>query len=137
MAPVTLWHLSQIYTVGVFIQNHLVIYAVKQCAQHLTFLVPVTLPPFSRENSLTTMIQFCWLLWWPYKLSILPIFLESLQQHINFVRPGTKTKKSMKKPNTGLLHVSPDWRFMSDFTGKLLIPSWIVISQRRPDIVIF
>ena len=109
----------------------------KAGAQHLTFLVPVRLPPFSRENSLTTMIQFCWLLWWPYKLSILPIFLESLQQHINFVRPGTKTKKSMKKPNTGLLHVSPDWRFMSDFTGKLLIPSWIVISQRRPDIVIF
>ena len=43
----------------------------------------------------------------------------------------------MKKPNTGLLHVSPDWRFMSDFTDKLVIPSWIVISQRRPDIFIF
>ena len=51
-----LLHLSQIYTDGIFIQNHLIIYAVKQCAQLLTFLVPVRLS-FNREDSLTTMIQ--------------------------------------------------------------------------------
>ena len=62
---------------------------------------------------------------------------ESQQHHINFVRPETKIKKSMKPPHTGLLHLTSDWRVMSDFNDKLAIPSWIVISQLRPDIFIF
>ena len=62
---------------------------------------------------------------------------ESLQHQINLVRPGTKIKKSMKKPHTGLLHLAPDWRVMSDFNKKLVIPSWIVIAQLTPDIFIF
>ena len=57
-ATMTLCHLPQIFTDGMFIHNHLVIYAVKQCVQQLTFLVPAWLP-FSREDSLTTMTQFC------------------------------------------------------------------------------
>ena len=61
---------------------------------------------------------------------------ESLQHHINFVRPETKIKKSMKTPHTGLLHLASDWRVMSDFNDKLATPSWIVISQLRPDIFI-
>ena len=43
----------------------------------------------------------------------------------------------MKKPHTGLLHLAPDWRVTSDFKDKLVIPSWIVISQLRLDIFIF
>ena len=46
---------------------------------------------------------------------------ESLQHHMNFVRPGTKIKKSMKKPHTALLHLAPEWRVMSDFNTKLVI----------------
>ena len=67
----TLCHLPQIYTDGVLIQNHLAIYAVKQCVQQLTFLVPVRLP-LSREDSLTAMIQFCRLFCQGYKLSFPP-----------------------------------------------------------------
>ena len=58
----TLCHLPQIYTGGIFIQNHLVIYAVKQRAQQLTFLVPVRLP-FTKEDSFIAMIQFCRVFW--------------------------------------------------------------------------
>ena len=62
---------------------------------------------------------------------------ETLQHHINFLRPGTKIQKSMKKPHSGLLHLAPDSTVMSDFNNKLVIPSWIVISQLRPDTFIF
>ena len=62
---------------------------------------------------------------------------ESLQHHRNFVIPGTKIIKSMKKPHTGLLYLAPDWRVMSDSNNKLDIQSLIVISQLRPDIFIF
>ena len=62
---------------------------------------------------------------------------ESIQHHVNFVRPETKIKKPMKKSHTGLLHLAPDWRVMSDLSDQLVIPSWIVTSQLRPDIFIF
>ena len=53
---------------------------------------------------------------------------ESLQHHRNFVIPGTKITKSMKKLHTGLLYLAPDWRVMSDSNNKLDIQSSIVIS---------
>ena len=53
---------------------------------------------------------------------------ESLQHHRNFVIPGPKIIKSMKKPHTGLLYLAPDWRVMSDSNNKLDIQSSIVIS---------
>ena len=88
----------QTYTDSVFIQNHLVIYVVKLCAQQLIFLVPGRLP-ISRKDSLTTR-KFDSVL--QAFLTTLQTFLfsysvsESLQHHRNFVRPGTKIKKSTK-----------------------------------------
>ena len=73
--------------------------------------------------------------------SVLQTFLaletvsENLPNHINFVRFRTKIKNSMKKPYTGLLHFARDWRVMPDFIDKLVISSWIVISQLRPDMI--
>ena len=44
MALMTLCDLPQIYTDGIFIKNHVVMYVVKQSAQQLIFLVPVRFP---------------------------------------------------------------------------------------------
>ena len=109
---------SNLHRWHIFIQNHLVIYAAKQCAQQLTFLGPLRLL-FSWDDSLAVMIQFC-RLFQPQK---------QLQNHINFVRFRTKIKNSMKKPHTGLLHFACDWIVMPDFIDKLVISSWIAISQ--------
>ena len=78
------------------------------------------------------MIHFCSLRNFPFL-----ILTKGLQHHINFVRTGTKIKKSMEKTHTGLLHLAPDWRVMSNFNNKLVLPSWIVISQLRSDIFFF
>ena len=130
--------LRQIYLDGALIQNHLVFNAIKQWKQQLTFLVPVRFP-FSMEGLLTFMIHSALQVF----LTALESFLssykasESIQCHTNFASAGTKIKKSMKKHHTGLLHIAPDWRVMSDLIDKLVIPSWIVISQLRPDIFSF
>ena len=43
----------------------------------------------------------------------------------------------MKKTQTGLLHLAPDWTVMSDLNNKFVIPTWTVISQLRPDLFVF
>ena len=43
----------------------------------------------------------------------------------------------MKKPRTGLLHLAFGWTIRSDMEDKLVILSWIVLSQLRSDIVSF
>ena len=54
----TLCNLPQIYTDGIFIKNHVVMYVVKQFAQQLIFLVPVMYSgPFSGKVHLLLWIS--------------------------------------------------------------------------------
>jgi len=66
-----------------------------------------------------------------YKVSSAP------KKAIYFVKEGTTPKKQSKKTNHGLLHLAPDWIMLTDLNEKLIIPSFIVITQLRPDIVLF
>ena len=66
-----------------------------------------------------------------YKVSSAP------KKAIYFVKEGTTPKKQSKKTNHGLLYLAPDWIMLTDLNEKLIIPSFIFITQLRPDIVLF
>ena len=81
-------------------------------------------------------------------LSVLVVALESFlsskkcinAQSNNFiksVKAGTKFSKYTKRVHSGLLHLTADWKLLSDLGDKLVFPSFIAITRLRPDIVLF
>ena len=54
-----------------------------------------------------------------------------------FVKAGSRLPKTSQKSNCRLLHGPPDWVLLSDLGFTLVIPSAIVISQLRPDILLY
>ena len=56
---------------------------------------------------------------------------------IKFVKTGAKFSKYTKRVHSGLLHLTADWKLLSDLGDKLVFPSFIAITRLRPDIVLF
>ena len=50
---------------------------------------------------------------------------------------GQTLKNIKKKPNTGLLHSAPKWKLLYDCNGSPTIPSFLAVTTRRPDIVLY
>ena len=55
---------------------------------------------------------------------------------IKFVKTGAKFSKYTKRVHSGLLHLTADWKLLSDLGEKLFFP-FIPITCLRPDIVLF
>ena len=70
-----------------------------------------------------------------FLISLVPIKNDNVRS-IKFVRPGYSGKPS-KKSVIGLLHLAGDWQVLSDLDSSLAVPSFLAISQLRPDIFIF
>ena len=56
---------------------------------------------------------------------------------IKFIKAGAKLSKYTKKLHSGLLHLTTDWKLLSDLGDKLVFFSFIAIICLRPDIVLF
>ena len=78
-------------------------------------------------------------------LSVLVVALESFlfskkcnnaqsNNSIKFVKSGAKLSKYTKKLHFALLHLTADWKLLSDLGDKLVFPSFIAITRLRPDI---
>ena len=83
-----------------------------------------------------------------YVLSALVVALESLlsskkcnnaqsNKSMEFVKAGAKFSKYTKRKHSRLLHLTADWKLLSDLGYKLVFTSFIAITCLRPDIVLF
>ena len=94
-----------------------------------------------------TLQQGCSMLCHDSVLSVVVVALESFlfskcnniqsNSSINFVKAGAKLSKYTKKLHSGLLHLTTDWKLLSDLGGKLIFPSFIAITHLRPGIELF
>ena len=66
----------------------------------------------------------------------LPASSSTAGHSIDFVQAG-KAKKNNTKSNHGVLNKARDWQMMVDIGQRLVIPSVIITSQLRPDIVLW
>ena len=55
---------------------------------------------------------------------------------IKFVKTGAKFSKYTKRVHSGLLHLTADWKLLSDLGDKLVFPSFIAITRLRPDSIV-
>ena len=62
---------------------------------------------------------------------------KKLVNKIKFVRPGYVSYSSKAKKYDGLLHLANDWVILVDTNKNLVFPGHIVLTNLRPDIVIF
>ena len=70
-------------------------------------------------------------------LSSYTVFRTNCDTSIKFVKAGSKPQHSIKT-KIGLLHFASDWILQFDhLDNKLVIPSFITVSQLRPDIAIY
>ena len=58
-----------------------------------------------------------------------------MSNSIKFVKTGAKLSKYTNKIHCGLLHLTADWKLLSDLADKLVFPSFIAIICLRPDII--
>ena len=100
--------------------------------QHMS-LVHVNLP-CSRVG-----LPFEMILFWRSLFLYSSVFYHHIQfQKLTVTLPsnGSKPKKLIKK-KVGLLHFASDWKLQFDLDNKLVIPSFIAVSQLRPDVVLY
>ena len=60
----------------------------------------------------------------------------SMKKPIKFVRAG-QTPPKTKRKTTGLLHLSNQWKLLSDTDNSYSFPGHISLTNLRPDVVIF